>query len=214
MLIGRTREIDAAELAHGALGAVAAGDPGGLDLDGAAVRALQRGHDVFGMLREGDELRPPLYVQPVLAQLVAQDALVFVLTEHQHKRERANVLADVANRDAGGPTPVRPEVGALAARAARERLLSEAHLGVNLECPRVYRHGAGLLCRSGMAVDDHCPRTTARKLVGQHQACRAGPTIKTSTFIAASMVRVVVLSSPICPSGELPPFVPHAATAS
>ena len=61
VLVGRARKPDAVQLAHRAVRAVAAGDLRGRELPGRAVRLLERGRDVAGLLLEGDELGVPLH---------------------------------------------------------------------------------------------------------------------------------------------------------
>jgi hypothetical protein len=97
-----------------------------------------------------------------------------VLPEHQDVGERAHAAADIAERDAGGPFAVRPQVGASRARAERQRLVDDSHLRVDLERARLHRHRARLLRRPRVPVDDHRAHAAARQLIGEHEPGRAG----------------------------------------
>ena len=57
VLVGRAREGDAAQLAHGAARAVASGDPGGAAISARAVGQLERRGDAVGLLRRGRPAR-------------------------------------------------------------------------------------------------------------------------------------------------------------
>ena len=84
MLVGRARESDAVELAHGAARAVAAADPGRADRLAAAVRQLERRGDAVGAAARGRRARcstrPPRRARAACSPMIA---LIVVLAEDQ-----------------------------------------------------------------------------------------------------------------------------------
>jgi hypothetical protein len=148
VLVGRAGKADAADVADAAVRAVAAGDPRDLDRAAGAVRETEGDIDVGGLLLEGNELGSPLHRDTEFGQPLSQDLLVVVLPEHQHVRERAQALADVADRNAGAPAAVRPDVAPGSTRAERQRLLGDAELRIDLQRAGVHGHCARLLGRA------------------------------------------------------------------
>ncbi len=126
------------------------------------------------VLLDGRELGVPFDRDAELAQLLAHDQLVIVLAKHQDERKRAQVLADVTDRNACGPAPVCPYIAAGGAGTQRECLIDDAHLGIDFHRARLHRHRTRLLRRAGMAIDDARLHAAPGKLVGEHQAGRAG----------------------------------------
>ena len=93
VLVGRARERDAVQLAHGAARSVASGDPGGEDLAGRTVGQLERCRDPVRLLLEADQLGVPLHRHAQVAKLVAHDPFVVVLAEDENERIGSQRLA-------------------------------------------------------------------------------------------------------------------------
>ena len=127
-----------------------------------------------GLLFEADELGVPVHVAAVSAQLVAEQAFVVVLAEDHQERIRAEIAADIAERDARRAAAARPEVGTGRAPAELERALHQAELGVDLHRARLHAERTRLARRPGMTIDDQRVDAVARELVGEHQAGGAG----------------------------------------
>ena len=175
VLVGRALERDPAQIAHGAVRAVATRDPGGRDLPARAVLLIERGLDAIRLLRQGGELRVPLDGNASLTENLAKEPLVIVLSEDQEVRVRTQTLPDVAQQDVRRQAPSRPEVGADRALAEGDRLLGDAQMRIDLESARLHAQGARLPRRSVVPVDDRHAHAAPGELVGQHQSRRAGP---------------------------------------
>ena len=175
MLVGRAREGDAVELAHGAARPVASADPRRADRLAAAIRQLERCGDPVGLLLEADQLGVPLDRQAEIAQLVAHDPLVVVLAEDEDVRIGRHEPPGLAQRDPRHLPPLRPHVCAGAALAELQRPLDDAELRVDLHGARLHAERPRLQRRPGMPVDDAHAHAAPNQLIGQHQPGRAGP---------------------------------------
>jgi hypothetical protein len=134
--------------------------------------------DAVRLLLERHQLRVPSHGDVPLPQVLAHDAFVVVLTEHQDVRERAQVLAHVVEWDTRLQPPVRPHVRAVAGATQLERSLRQPELRVDLERARVHGHGSRLQSRTAMTIDDHRANAAPAQLIRQHQPGRACPNDK------------------------------------
>ena len=109
-----------------------------------------------------------------LVELLAHDALVVVLAEHEDVgvgRDRPCRRRRAGRGPCAGPAP-RGCAGA--ALAELQRALDDAELRVDLQRAGLDAERAGLRGRSGVAVDDLDAHAAAHELVGEHEAGRAG----------------------------------------
>ena len=125
-------------------------------------------------LLEGDELGVPLHRQSPVAELVAHDPLVVVLTQDENERIRSDEPAGVAERDVRHPAAFGPDIRARAALAELERAIDEAELRVDLQRARLHAQRPRLARRPGMTVDDERAHAAPAELIGEHQPGRAG----------------------------------------
>ena len=145
MLVGRARKSDAVELAHGAVRAVAAADPGRADRLAAAVRQLQRRGDAVGVLRDAGQLGVPLDRPAERAQPLAHDPLIVVLAEDQDVGIGRHQAAGVAQRHPRHLPALRPHIGAGGDPAELQRPPDDAELLVDLQRARLHAERPRLL---------------------------------------------------------------------
>src|SRR5262245_31988779 len=100
-----------------------------------ARRAVRHFHgcvDTIGALLEREQLGVPLHMDARLAQLVAEDMFVVVLTEHVNERKARLLASGLVERNTPHTTAFGPHVGARTGLAELECALDDAELRVNL----------------------------------------------------------------------------------
>src|SRR5262245_28131403 len=100
MLVGLARKSDPAHFAHRTARSVATCDPRGTDLARSSIGLPERDIHMVRLLVEADKLRVPLHCYTEVEQLLAHDALVIVLPQHQDEGKRTHAFADVADGNA------------------------------------------------------------------------------------------------------------------
>ncbi len=172
MLIGRARKADIVQRAHRALCAVAACHPCRPYILDCAVLAFQRRIDALAVLLQVDKLGVPFDSAAEVSELLAHDALIVVLAEHQDEGKGCYALARIAQRHARHAPAPRPEIGTRALLAQLERALSDSKLLVDFERARLDAQSTGLARSPGMAVDDAHGDSAPLELIGKHQPGR------------------------------------------
>ena len=108
MLVRCTFEGNVVEGAHRAVRSVATSHPASTHLPGAAVGTQERRSDMSVLLPQGIQRRIPLDALVPVAQAVAHDAFVVVLTQHQDAWIRREPAAGIDQRHLRGLAPLRP----------------------------------------------------------------------------------------------------------
>src|SRR5262249_32098507 len=174
VLVGCARECNAIELAYSAVCAIAACDVLGNYLLSAAIRIFDCGDYMVRLLIERRQFRVPMHGKPPLREMLAHDAFVVILAQHQDVRKRTHFLSHFIERNPRSQSAPSPHVRPITGAPQFDCALSKAELRVDLECARVHRHRSRLLSRSAMTIDDRGANTPSSELVGKHQTCWAG----------------------------------------
>ncbi len=174
VLVGRAGELDPAQAAHGAVGAVAAGGPGRPDDLQASVGLPERRRHLRRGLLQGDEFGVPARLHAEGPQVVAQQPFVVVLSEDEEEGIGTEVAPDIAERHARGAAAADPHVGTDRPRAQLEGPLGDAEARVDLERAGLHPQRLGADGGPGIAVDDEDGHAAPRQLIGQHESGRPG----------------------------------------
>jgi len=125
---------------------------------------------VVRLLRQADEFGAPADGDATVAQCIAHQALVVVLTKDENEWIRTDFSPDVAEGHPCDAAPAGPHIHTGRASAELERVLREAEVGIDFEGPGLDPEGSGLNRWPRVPVDDEHSHVSAGKLVGEHQA--------------------------------------------
>jgi hypothetical protein len=136
------------------VGAIAAREIGGLAHLVGAVATSEPRHDAGVRLLEPQELDATLDLHAGGGQALDDHALVLILGEDQHERERAQPDARAAERRACGAPPRHPQVHGVEMPAVVDQRVGEADLPIELERARLHHERPRGGTRLGGLVDD------------------------------------------------------------
>ena len=171
--IGAAGETDAERMPHGAVGAVAAAQIGGLDDLGPAVADERGGNPACRRCKAG-EFGAAFDAHPLAFQPGDENAFMHVLRQRQHERERAEAGAEIAERQPADGAAAFANGDALDPDPGRHHLVGKSDLAVEFERPRMHGQGTRGLAGRRAAIDDAKPHAELAEPQRQHQAGRPG----------------------------------------
>src|SRR3989449_10792700 len=112
--------------------------------------------------------------RPPRSTLFPYTTLFRSLAEDQQKRIRAEIAPDVPQRDSRGAPPLDPDIATGGALAEVERLSHDPEVRIDLQRPCLHAQRSRLEGGTRMPVDYSHGHGSPSKLIGEHQAGRAG----------------------------------------
>ena len=140
----------------------------------AAVGVQEPREDVVAPIVETVERAGTLDRNADGRKTLAQQALVLVLREDQHERERRRTRAECAELDVRDAPAADPQVRRVEADRCFDHGVRDAELAIELERARMHDERARRRCRGGSLVDEAHAHAGFREPQREHEAGRTG----------------------------------------
>src|SRR5690349_16831363 len=175
MLVRRAGKCDIGQCAHRAVRAVASRYPASRYSGDRAVRTFECRSDLIAVLYKTGKCRAPLHGYIPVAQPLAKNFLVIVLTENQDVWKPCRGLAGFTEGNATDVPARRPYVRAGGGFTKLYRSLGKAELVVDLERASLNAERSGFERWPRLTVNERNSNAAPAKLIRQHQSSRTRP---------------------------------------